>query len=143
MAETRTCAQEFRQTASCFGSLRPNCNIDNSTVYLKREHFSPAVHAELQRCQPTSTVVNMSFSILGKLLRSVLTERLISICGKVPVYYIKLLFGEQILKNLFILKSNYFIFRLKNCPTYSDLNGEVGIPQNSSSPSFSPYFPFN
>ena len=38
-------------------------------VSLQQERISPALYAELQCCQPTSTAVERSFSMLGKLLR--------------------------------------------------------------------------
>ena len=35
----------------------------------KKKNVSPALYAELQCCQPTSTAVERSFSMLGNLLR--------------------------------------------------------------------------
>ena len=43
-----------------------NCDVEN-IVNLKQEDISPALHAELQCCQPTTAAVEWSFSMLGKL----------------------------------------------------------------------------
>ena len=48
--------------------MQQNSDLDN-IIGAKQGNVSPAVYAELQCCQPTSTAVERSFSMLGKLLR--------------------------------------------------------------------------
>lgn len=49
---------------------RLNANSDlESIVRLQRKNVSPALYADLQRCQPTSAPVERSFSMLNNLLR--------------------------------------------------------------------------
>ena len=48
--------------------MQQNSDLDN-IIGAKQGNVSPAVYAELQCCQPTSTAVERSFSMLGKLMR--------------------------------------------------------------------------
>ena len=64
---------DFKQDCVGIGAyitkrMRKNCDVEN-IIKSEQENVSPAVFAELQCCQPTSSAVERSFSMLGKILR--------------------------------------------------------------------------
>ena len=113
--------------------MMKNCNVDN-IVCLKQQNVSPALYAELQCCQPTTSAVECSLSTFGKLLCKERQFVLGNVKKYLSWYYNKLydvkdylyvkilskktLFSVKICQNFYISKSKIYSFLVqKKCPT--------------------------